>query len=224
MRIKDIITDERPREKMLTYGADTLSMEELLAILINSGTKDISAIEVAKNVIEKAKSIKGLTDITLYELLKIKGIGTGKATRIYAALEIGKRVAKAKSIEKFDASSPNAVAELFMEELRYLKKEVVKLLVLDTKGKIIGDILLSEGNLNSSILHPREIFKEAIIRSANKIILVHNHPSGNTLPSQDDIQITRKVKSAGDIIGIELLDHIIIGDGEYLSLREKGYI
>lgn len=224
MKIKDIVLDERPREKMLTYGTGELSIEELLAILINSGTKEMSAIDVATKITEKAKCTRGLADLTFEDLLSIKGIGVAKATRIYSALEISRRISKSSGIKKFDANSPSAVADVFMEELRYLKKEVVKLLVLDTKGKIIGDVLLSEGNLNSSILHPREIFKEAVVRSANKIILIHNHPSGNTTPSKEDIEITRRVREAGEIIGIELLDHIIIGDGEYLSLREKGYI
>lgn len=224
MKIKDIVSNERPREKMLTYGSNQLSIEELLAILINSGTREMSAIEVATKITEKAKSTRGLADLTLEDLISIKGVGIAKATRIYSALEISRRVSKAVGVQKFDATSPSAVADVFMEELRYLKKEVVKLLILDTKGKIIGDVLLSEGNLNSSILHPREIFKEAIVRSANKIILIHNHPSGNTSPSKEDIDITKKVKVAGEFIGIELLDHIIIGDGEYLSLKEKGYI
>lgn len=224
MKIKDIDIQDRPREKMQKYGASSLSIEELLAILINTGTKEMSAIGVARKIIEKTNGVKGLSDITFPELCEIKGIGYAKATRIYAALELSKMVSKAKGISNFRLNSPESVADLFMEELRYLKKEIVKLLLLGTKGQIVGDVVLSEGSLNLSVVHPREVFKEAIIRSANSIILIHNHPSGDPNPSKEDIDITKKIKSSGEILGIQLLDHIIIGDGEYFSLREKGYI
>lgn len=215
---------DRPREKLLSKGAAELSEEELLAIIINSGTTECSALELAKQIIHKAGGVRGLADITMDELMSIKGIGESKATKIYAAFELSRRISKSKNILRYVIGSPESVADIYMEELRYQKKELVKLLILDTKGAIVGDVLLSEGSLNSSIVHPREVFKEAIIRSANRLVLIHNHPSGDPEPSAQDIQLTNRLTEAGRLIGIELLDHIIIGDGEYSSLKRLGYI
>ncbi len=224
MKIKDIHQMDRPREKLLSKGAAELSEEELLAIIINSGTTECSALELAKQIIHKAGGVRGLADITMDELMSIKGIGESKATKIYAAFELSRRISKSKNILRYVIGSPESVADIYMEELRYQKKELVKLLILDTKGAIVGDVLLSEGSLNSSIVHPREVFKEAIIRSANRLVLIHNHPSGDPEPSAQDIQLTNRLTEAGRLIGIELLDHIIIGDGEYSSLKRLGYI
>ncbi len=224
MKIKDIHQMDRPREKLLSKGAAELSEEELLAIIINSGTTECSALELAKQIIHKAGGVRGLADITMDELMSIKGIGESKATKIYAAFELSRRISKSKSILRYVIGSPESVADIYMEELRYQKKELVKLLILDTKGAIVGDVLLSEGSLNSSIVHPREVFKEAIIRSANRLVLIHNHPSGDPEPSTQDIQLTNRLAEVGKLIGIELLDHIIIGDGEYSSLKRLGYI
>ncbi len=215
---------DRPREKLLSKGAAELSEEELLAIIINSGTTECSALELAKQIIHKAGGVRGLADITMDELMSIKGIGESKATKIYAAFELSRRISKSKNILRYVIGSPESVADIYMEELRYQKKELVKLLILDTKGAIVGDVLLSEGSLNSSIVHPREVFKEAIIRSANRLVLIHNHPSGDPEPSTQDIQLTNRLAEVGKLIGIELLDHIIIGDGEYSSLKRLGYI
>lgn len=224
MKIKDLCVQERPREKMIAFGAGILSEQELLAIIINSGTREVSAIELSRIIIENASGVRGLADLSLDELLKIKGIGKGKATKIYAALELSKRIAKFQAINQYRINSPQSIADIFMEELRYLKKEVVKMLLLDTKGAIIRDIQLSEGSLNSSIVHPREVFKEAVRHSANTLILVHNHPSGDATPSEQDIHLTKRIIDAGKLMGIELIDHIIIGDGTYSSLKELGYM
>ncbi len=224
MKIKDIECSDRPREKLLTYGAASLSVEELLAIIVNTGTPSASALELAKEIIEKANGIRGLADITLDELTQINGIKKVKAAKIYASLELSRRISKARGIKKFSVDSPESIADIYMEELRYEKKEIAKLLLLDTKGAIIGDVHISSGTLNSSIVHPRDIFREAIMRSANRIVLVHNHPSGDPTPSDQDIVLTKRITDAGSIMGIELLDHIIIGDGEYTSFKEQGYI
>ncbi|MDO4711791.1 MAG: DNA repair protein RadC [Peptostreptococcaceae bacterium] len=224
MRIKDIDIQERPREKLIALGASSLSEEELLAIIVGSGTQEHSALGLAKMIIHKAKGIKGLADITMSELIEIKGIKNTKATKIYAALELSRRISKARGVQRYNIDSPESVADIFMEELRYSKKEIVKLLLLDTKGGIVGDVTLSEGSLNSSIVHPREVFREAVVRAANKLILVHNHPSGDPEPSDQDIRLTERISEAGKIMGIELIDHIIIGDGEYASLKRLGYL
>lgn len=222
MKIKEIECSDRPREKLLAFGASSLNEYELLAIIINTGTVNASALELAREIIEKANGVRGLADITLDELVRINGIKKVKAARIYAALELSRRISKSRGLKKYFITSPESVAEIYMEELRYNKKELVKLLLLDTKGAVIGDVLVSEGSLNSSIVHPREVFREAIMRSANRLVLVHNHPSGDPTPSEQDVQITKRLVDAGRIMGIELLDHIIIGDGEYVSLKQQG--
>ncbi|MGB5822775.1 MAG: DNA repair protein RadC, partial [Proteocatella sp.] len=191
---------------------------------INTGNRETSAIGLATNILQKTHGIKGLVEADLAMLQAIKGIGPAKATTIFAAMELSKRISKTQGRAKFDVKNPGSIAELFMEELRYKKKEVVKSLMLDTKNNIIADVLISEGSLNASIVHPREVFLEAIKRSANKLVLVHNHPSGDPEPSNEDLKITVRLQEAGNILGIELLDHIIIGDGEYCSLKEMQYI
>ncbi len=224
MKISEIQIEERPREKLQTIGAGSLSEEELLAIIISTGTREHSAIALGQQIVQKAKSIRGLADLTLDDLTSIKGIGYAKATKIYASLELSKRISKSRGVEAFKIDSPESIAQIYMEELRYLKKEIVKLLLIDTKGSIVGDVLLSEGSLNASIVHPREVYKEALLRSANKVIIIHNHPSGDPSPSEQDIQLTQRLMEAGIIIGVELLDHIIIGDGQFNSLKRMGYI
>lgn len=224
IKIKDIEVSSRPREKMALEGIDKLTNEELLAILINTGNRDTSAIGLAENILKHTSGIKGLVHTDMSILQKIKGIGPAKATTIFAAIELSKRISKLISREKFSIDSPESIADIFMEEMRYKNKEIVKLLMLDTKNNIITDVLISEGSLNASIVHPREVFLEAIKRSANRIVLVHNHPSGDPMPSNEDIKITKRIYDAGKLLGIDLLDHIIIGDGKYCSLREMQYI
>ena len=224
IKIKDIDSSDRPREKMIFEGVESLTNEELLAVLIDTGNKEVSAIGLASRILRKSGGIKGLADMDLKSLQEINGIGPAKSARIFAAMELSKRISKILSKQKFDVNSPSSIANLFMEELRYKKKEVVKVLLLDTKNNIISDLLVSEGSLNASIVHPREVYVEAVKRSANKIIVVHNHPSGDPSPSNEDIKITKRLYDSGEILGIELLDHVIIGDGNYCSLRELNYI
>lgn len=224
MKIKDIEVNDRPREKMAIEGIDKLTSEELLAILINTGNRETSAIGLATEILQKTHGIKGLAEADLFMLQSIKGIGPAKATTIFAAMELSRRISKLQCRAKVDIDSPQTVAAFFMEELRYKKKELVKALLLDTKKNIITDVLISEGSLNASIVHPREVFLEAIRRSANNLVLVHNHPSGDPEPSNEDIKITLRLKEAGEILGIKLLDHIIIGDGSYRSFKEMNYI
>lgn len=222
--IKDIIKEERPRETLLKKGETYLSDSELLAILINNGTRDKSAITLAREIIETSDGIRNLSNITVEELSKIKGIGLAKACRIISALELGRRVSVASEMQKFKISSPQDIGNVYMEELRYKKKEIFRVVLLNTKNVIIGFKDISEGSLNASIVHPREVFLEAIKKSANKMILMHNHPSGDPTPSSEDINITKRLISAGQIVGIEILDHVIIGDGSFYSFKENGQI
>lgn len=212
--------EERPREKMILNGASSLSDAELLAILIRTGNKELNAIQLARLIIDKVDNIRYLQDITLEELNSIKGIGLSKATQIKAALELGRRIASYRP-PKYKIKNPWDIYKYYMESLRYQYKEIFKIVLLNTKNEIITDIDISIGTLNSSLVHPREVFREAIRRSSNKIILLHNHPSGNAEPSKEDKNVTKRLKECGDLIGVEVIDHIIIGDGVYFSFKEN---
>ena len=214
MTIQDMTLEERPREKMILNGPDSLSDAELLAIIIRSGTQKLNAIQLGQAIIKKADNIRYLQDLTIEELKSINGIGETKAVQIKAALELSKRIASFKP-EKYKIKNPWDIYKYYMESLRYQYKEIFKVVLLNTKNEIITDIDISIGTLNSSLVHPREVFREAIRRSSNKIILLHNHPSGH------DKNITNRLKECGELIGIEVIDHIIIGDGVYFSFKEN---
>jgi DNA repair protein RadC len=220
--IKEMPSDERPREKLMTYGVNLLSNPELLAILIGSGTKDSSAVMLANKLLSLDHSgILFLADCIPEELTHVRGIGIAKACQLVSAMELGKRIAVKPKDKKVNVNSPKEVAALFMEEMRYLRKEFFQVLMLNTKNEIIMVDNVSIGNLNSAVVHPREVFSRAIKKSASSIILVHNHPSGNPQPSREDIDLTGRLMESGKILGIEVLDHIIIGDGIFISLKEK---
>ena len=223
--IKEMAEDERPREKLTKFGVNTLSNAELLAILIRTGTKNASAINLAQNILSINKEgLRFLADCNVDELSGIKGIGLSKACQIIAAIELGKRLSLITKQNIQGIRSPKDISNLFMEEMRYYKKEYFKILLLNTKNEIISSETISIGSLNSSLVHPREVFVNAIRKSAACIILIHNHPSGNPKPSEEDIQITERLIDSGKIIGIDVLDHIIIGDGSYCSLKELSII
>jgi DNA repair protein RadC len=224
LTIKDIPTEDRPRERLLKYGAEVLSNSELLAILIRVGTKSESAIKIAQKIISTEEGLQFLSTSTLEELSGFKGIGTAKAAQIKAAIEIGKRLKNFRTDHKIKINKPFDAVEMLMEDMRYLKKEHLKVLFLNTKNFVICVQDLSIGSLSSSVVHPREIFSEAIRKSCSSIIVSHNHPSGDPTPSQEDISITKRLHEVGKLVGIELLDHLIIGDGIYISLKEKGII
>ena len=220
--IKDLPFEERPREKLIQCGAGALSNSELLAILIGTGTKEMSAIMLANRVLALEKEGKSyLAGCLPEELSEIPGMGMAKSCQIIAAIELGKRIATKPRMNKVNIKSPDEVASLFIEEMRYLKKEYFKVLLLNTKNEIIMIENISVGSLNSSVVHPREVFCTAIKKSACSLIAVHNHPSGNPAPSQADIDITKRLMEAGELLGIKVLDHLIIGDGVYISLKEK---
>lgn len=223
--IKALPREERPREKLLEYGPSKLSNSELLAILLSTGTKDTSSIGLGERILShRGDGLRFLTDCTIEELKEIKGIGLAKASQLIAAVELGKRIALSAKVNNYRIKSPEDVKELLMEEMRYLKKEYFSILLLNTKNEVISIENISIGSLNASIVHPREVFSRAIKRNSASVILAHNHPSGDPSPSQEDIQITRRLKEAGAIIGIPVLDHVIIGDGTYISLKEKELI
>ena len=220
-KIKDMPEDERPRERLIRYGPKHLSTAELLAIVMRVGTREENALELAKKLLEKY-NLPALSKSDVIELRKTLGIGDAKACQIVASFELGRRLLTYES--KPPIRTPQDVADMFMSELRYLKKEIFKGVYLDTKNRVIADETVSMGSLNTNIVHPREVFKKAIEKSAASIILVHNHPSGDPTPSNEDIELTKRMREAGNLLGIEVFDHVIIGDGKYISLKEKELI
>lgn len=225
MNIRELPKAEKPREKMLKEGIGKLSNMEILAILIGSGSGRRSAMELAADVLSVDKSgIKYLAECRPEELNAIKGIGTAKACEILAAVELGKRIASIPAEEKDIIKSSSNIADIFMERMRYHKKEHFISLLINAKGQIIEESEISIGDLCSSTTHPREVFVEAVRRSAGSVIFVHNHPSGDPSPSEMDVETTKRLMEAGEILGIPVLDHIIIGDGKYVSMRASGTI
>ncbi|MFC3790420.1 DNA repair protein RadC [Paenibacillus sp. GCM10012307] len=222
--MRDVPSEDRPRERMVQNGAQALSHAELLAILLRTGTRQESAVHLAARILRECGSLHNLVDMSLEELTKIKGIGTAKALQLKAGIELGRRLSRSTQEERMTVRSPKDVADHMMEQLRYLKKEHFVCLFLDTKNRVIAEETLSVGTLNASLVHPREVFRAAIKCSSASIICVHNHPSGNPAPSPEDIQMTKRLVEAGELVGIDVLDHIVIGDLQYTSLKEQGFM
>lgn len=223
MKIENLPESERPREKLLSKGRTALSNAELLAILIDTGAREKSAIELANELLATGSDgIRHLGDMSPEELSAIRGIGLAKACRVIAAVELGRRAAASKAGDRITVTNPNEIANLFMEEMRYYNKEYFKVLMLNSKGEILEQENVAIGDLNSAVVHPREVFVRAVRRSAAAIVLIHNHPSGCPEPSSEDIATTKRLEDAGSLLGIKVLDHIIIGDGTYISFKSEG--
>lgn len=223
MKIKGLPREERPREKLLFYGKEALSTAELLAILLRSGTKEKSAIELAQEILAlNENGILFLENGSPEELAAVKGIGIAKACQILAALELGKRAATHPKKVRAEIANPEDIVQLFMEKMRYYKKEHFNVLLINAKGQIVEETEVSIGDLCSTLIHPREVFCQAVKRSAASVVLVHNHPSGDPKPSAQDLETTKRLVEAAHILGINVLDHIIIGDGRYISLKSEG--
>lgn len=221
--IKNMPLSMRPRERLRAQGAESLSEAELLAIILGNGTKNVSALDLANRLIFTYNGLRNIRDASLDDLLQVKGIGPAKAITIKAAIELGRRTALDRKIKDF-IHSPADVSRLLMEEMRYYDREYFCGLYLDRKGGLLCKENISIGSLSSSIVHPREVFKTAVKCSAASIIVVHNHPSGDPTPSKEDIDVTRRLVEAGKIMGIDIIDHLIIGHEQYCSLKEKGAI
>ena len=220
--IKEIPLNDRPREKMAVNGAAVLTDAELIAILLRTGTAEKSAIDIASELTADGGLYKRLAGITrLNELTNIKGLGQAKAATVLAALEIGRRIASAKPIEKIHFSCPQDVADFLMPRLRYAAKEQFVVVLLNSKNKVIGTEVVSEGSLSSSIVHPREVYGPAILHHAAAIMVAHNHPSGDPKPSTEDKEATSLLSRSGKVLGIPMIDHVIIGDGNYYSFLEN---
>ena len=221
--LHDLPRTERPRERFALYGPEALSGYELLAIILGSGTRGESVLQVAQRVLKTFHNLKGLSQASIEELSEIRGIGAARAIQIKAVFELGKRIEQEHN-EKIVIFNPVDVAKLIGPRLKTKQKEHFLLLSLDTRNTVKKVSEITVGILDSSLIHPREVFREAIQSLAGSVILVHNHPSGNPDPSQADIEVTNKIVKAGLIIGIKVLDHIITAHQEFYSFQENGLI
>lgn len=224
--MKDIPNAERPYEKCLKQGAEALSDAELLAVLLRTGTKGENVLALAKRLLyeDGGAGLLGIHQFSFQSLMKLKGIGKVKAVQILCLSELAKRLSKASVEPRLRFSSSQSVAEYYMEDLRHRNQEVMKLLLLNSKAELIDETNISKGTVNASLVTPRELFVEALKKEAVSMILLHNHPSGDPTPSRDDILTTKRISECGLLIGIELLDHIIIGNNCYVSFREENLL
>ncbi|MGG7076450.1 RadC family protein [Clostridium sardiniense] len=225
LRMLDIPENERPKEKLLRYGAESLSNPELLAIVLRTGTKGENVLNLSQKIIAELNGLNGILNASVKEMTKIKGVKEAKASQILAIAELFRRFNTYKSFNEFKRiTSPREVANMLYGEMGASNQEVLKLIILNTKNEVVKIKDVFKGSLNSSLVHPREIFNEAIRSSAASIIICHNHPSGDPTPSSEDIKVTTRINKSGEIIGIKLIDHIIIGRNNYVSLKEKGIL
>lgn len=222
--IKEWRLDERPRERLMKNGASSLSDSELLAILISTGTKNFSAVDLAKMLLDRFQSLRELASRDISEIRSVKGIGLAKAITLSAAFEISRRIQASVFEDNPILRSPEDVANFFIPMLRGVRQERFYVVLLNSSNRITRIKLITEGTLNASLVHPREVFRFAIIETAASMILVHNHPSGNTTPSEEDLTMTRKLVEAGKLIDIPVLDHLIIAEDRFTSLARLGYI
>ncbi len=221
--IKDLPLGERPRERLASHGAAALSTSELIAILLRTGRRGETAIDVANRLLGKYGSLRALFSADVNELRWMPGMGFAKAVQLKAAFELAKRL-DYPSTDRYEVSTPKDVAEFLMPKMRGLDKEQVTMLCLDTRCGVIdnAEVVLSVGSLNLSIMEPRSIFRSALAKNADSVVLAHNHPSGDPEPSDGDVEVTKRILEAGRLLGVEVRDHVIIGDGKFFSMREKG--
>lgn len=222
--MKEMLKEERPYEKCAANGAEYLTDIELLAVLLRTGTRGESSLDLAKTLLYPPHGEGGILNLhhwSYEQLLQLKGIGQVKAVQILCLSELAKRLSKAEATEGLCFDNPKSISDYYMEEFRHQKQELLKVLMLNTKSRLIGETIISKGTVNSAIISPREVMIEALRNQAVSIILLHNHPSGDPTPSQADVLVTKRVQEAGTLVGIELLDHIIIGDHRYISFAEQ---
>lgn len=228
LTMKDLPNDDRPYERCLREGPEGLSDAELLAVILRTGSREDNSLELASKVLAlnyPKEGILGLLHLSLPELMSVKGIGKVKGIQLLCIGELSRRIWKRRTMEQpLVLTEPKAVAEFYQEDMRHLTQEQFHVMLFNSKQILIRDLLLSKGTVNASLASPREIMIEALRYQAVSLILVHNHPSGDPEPSSDDVQITMQVAEAGELIGIPVLDHIIIGDNSFVSLKERGFL
>jgi len=216
--------DERPRERLLQHGPQHLTEAELLGILIGKGTKKKTAIVLARELLDRYESLQKLFSRSPSELTTIKGMGSAKAATLSAAFELVRRIQSRKDTGKPIFKRSSDVANHYLPLMRDLRKEVFRVLLLSRANRLIKEVFISEGTLDASIVHPRDVFREALLEPAAGVILIHNHPSGNPSPSEEDLRITRQLVEAGRLLGIKVYDHIILAGESYRSLADEGLI
>jgi DNA repair protein RadC len=223
LTIRDLPPEERPRERLQRFGPSALSAQEIIAVILGRGIAGESVMYTAARLLKRFDDLTGLADASLEELSQVKGIGPAKASQIKAAFELSKRVQNAAgSSSKQPVRTPEEVMAVVRGELDGLKKEHFRVLCLDTRNFLIKDAGVSIGSLDASIVHPREVFKEAISACASSVIFVHNHPSGDPRPSDDDIRLTKRLAEVGELVGISVIDHVITGSEKFVSLKREG--
>ena len=220
--LQDLPKCERPREKLISQGVSNLSNTELIALLISSGSQDESAIQLASRILSMEKSgLSKFSDYEPEEFMKLKGVGIAKACTLVAAIELGKRISSGSREDRILCDNPENMANIFMDDMRYLKQELIKVALVDTHMRLIAKFDVSKGDESSAMACPKDIFRIAVKKGAHGIVLAHNHPSGNSGPSDADFDVTRKAIESGRILGIRLVDHLIIGDDSFYSFRQK---
>ena len=226
MTMKDIYEEGRPYEKFVNSGAEALSDSELLAVVLRTGSPGETVCELSERIlsIPGYEGLKGLSSIPVGRLMQLKGVGSVKAAQLKCIAELSQRMSKAEASERLCFDEPGTVADYLMEDLRYEEQENLIVMFLNTKNRLIKEKLMFKGTVNLSVVSPREIFMEALELHAVRIVLVHNHPSGDPLPSDEDVVITEKIREAGLLLDIGLVDHVIIGDGCYTSMMEQGLL
>jgi DNA repair protein RadC len=215
---------ERPRERLLQHGPQPLSEAELVGILLGKGTRKKTAIDLARELLDRYGSLQKLFSRSPSELMKVKGIGSAKAATLSAVFELVRRIQSQRDIPGASFKRSSDVANHYLPLMRDLRKEVFKILLLNRANRFIRDVTISEGTLEASIVHPRDVFREAILEPASGVILIHNHPSGNPSPSEEDLRITKQLVEAGRLLGIKVYDHIILAGENYRSLADEGLI
>ena len=218
LTIKDLPVEERPREKLVKQGAEKLSTAELLALMLRTGSQEKTALDLANEILLVCDGLRGVSKSTIEQLQQIEGIGLAKSAQLKAVGELSKRISAA-NLNLTRISSPEEVAEILVPKLRDEPQEKFISVLLNTKYEIISVQEITKGTLDRSLVHPREVFRTAIKKNSKAVVIAHNHPSGDVTPSQEDIKLTRRLQDAGDIVGIELVDHLIIGDNNYKSLK-----
>src|SRR5581483_11769774 len=224
LKINEWPQGERPRERLLKEGAEILSDAQLLAILLRTGSDKANAVQLAIHLLEQFQALPNLAQLSISELCSMRGIGPAKAALLKAAFELGRRSLSSPLSNGMKLVTSQHVFNHFSPRLRHVKKEIFKIILLDQKNKVIRDLNISEGSLTATVVHPREVFNPAIRDSAASVIFLHNHPSGDPTPSREDKEMTQRLVAAGELVGIQVLDHLVIGENSYFSFADSGYI